>query len=244
MAAPRGTPTGDDMVVVAPDGTTYSTSSSEWPSWLQYDANDEVDKAILAAYKAKGITPRDQADFDYWKGVIAKSGGLSDYWTSRMAQKSGGVGDYSNGTSTGGTAMAIDPSYLAPFEGAAPAPVTLTDFQAPTAESIYNDPSYLWRRDQGAGMLENSAASKGLLNSGGTLADMLTYGQNMASQEYSNVWNRDYSLWGAKNTLSQQAYDNAWKNFVEAKDTWYRNQSEPWSKLYQAASLGASSAQA
>ena len=38
-----------------------------------------------------------------------------------------------------------------------------------------------------------SAAARGVLNSGGTLTDILNYGQNAASQEYQDIWNRKYN---------------------------------------------------
>jgi len=38
--------------------------------------------------------------------------------------------------------------------------------------------------------LQNSAAAKGLLSSGSTLKGITDYGQNMASQEYGNAYNR------------------------------------------------------
>lgn len=152
--------------------------------------------------------------------------------------------------------VSIDPSYLAPFSEAQPSPrdvpsfVEPGDFQAPTGQSLLQDPSYLWRIEQGRGALENSAAARGVLNSGGTLQDILNYGQKAASQEYSNVWDRAFGVWNANwnNALtkfrtqmdtSDTAYNRAWNQYVDRKDTHYRNQNEPFGKLFQAASLGA-----
>ena len=63
-------------------------------------------------------------------------------------------------------------------------------FQAPTVEGMYADPSYQFREGQGRQALEQSAAGRGLLRTGGTLKDLVNYGQNAASQEYSNIFGR------------------------------------------------------
>lgn len=160
---------------------------------------------------------------------------------------------------------------------------TPKQFAAPTGDTLFTDPGYQFRADQGRKTLEMSAAARGLLNSGGTLKDLINHGQNFASQEYQNAWNRAFDTWSAnaaqakatydtnrnnafetwganaaKNlsaytTNRNNAYDNhslnqagrtnaynqAWQQYVERKDTHYRNQNEAWKKLYEAASLGA-----
>jgi hypothetical protein len=63
-------------------------------------------------------------------------------------------------------------------------------FQAPTGATEQNDPGYQFRLDQGMKALQNSAAAKGDLLSGNTLAASTQYGQNYASNEYGNVYNR------------------------------------------------------
>ena len=80
------------------------------------------------------------------------------------------------------------------------------DFAAPTGETMLNEPGFQFRLDQGRKALEASAAGRGVLRSGGTLKDILGYGQNFASQEYGNVFNR-----------AAQEYD---MNRTNAFDTW------------------------
>lgn len=63
------------------------------------NANDPTQAAVYAAFQQKGITPRDQQDFQYWVDKINQTGGFGDagnkaYWLQRMAQSQGGVGDY------------------------------------------------------------------------------------------------------------------------------------------------------
>ena len=58
----------------------------------------------------------------------------------------------------------------------------MSDFQ--------KDPGYQFRMDEGVRALENSAAAKGSLNSGATLRALTEFGQNLASNEYNNAYNR------------------------------------------------------
>lgn len=59
---------------------------------------------------------------------------------------------------------------------------TMSDFNA--------DPGYQFRMDQGSKALQASAAARGGLLSGGTLKSLDRYGQDYASNEYSNAYNR------------------------------------------------------
>lgn len=59
---------------------------------------------------------------------------------------------------------------------------SMSDFQA--------DPGYQFRMQQGQDALQRSAAARGGLMSGGTLKALSDYGQNSASQEYQNAYNR------------------------------------------------------
>lgn len=52
------------------------------------------------------------------------------------------------------------------------------------------DPAYGFDMQQGLGAVQSSAAAKGGLMSGGTMAAMNNYAQGMASNEYSNAYNR------------------------------------------------------
>jgi hypothetical protein len=67
---------------------------------------------------------------------------------------------------------------------------TAPQFSAPTLTDAQNEPGYQFRLQSGQNSLERSAAAKGLLRTGGTLKDIVDYGQNFASQEYGNVYNR------------------------------------------------------
>jgi len=66
-------------------------------------------------------------------------------------------------------------------------------------DSIADTNAYKFRFNQGQQALERSAASKGMLNSGNTLAALADYGQGAASQEYGNEFNRLSSAVGQRN---------------------------------------------
>ncbi len=83
-------------------------------------------------------------------------------------------------------------------------------FVAPTADEAKNDPGYQFRLQQGADLLQNSAAAKGALRTGNTAKGLIDYGQNAASQEYQNVYNR--ALAGQQNTFNQGFQTNQANN--------------------------------
>jgi hypothetical protein len=180
-----------------------------------------------------------------------------------------------------GSAMGgVDPSFLAawtqrftPPDGsnlpgyAKPPAFSYGDFQAPTADSIYADPSYQFRRDEGRGQLEASASARGLTNSGGTLEDILKYGQNFASQEYGNIFNRALNTYGTNRANAADAYSTnyqtqfsdpyafqqgnantsysrAWQEYLNNQNSFRQNEDAPFQKLYQMSNLGLSAASA
>lgn len=65
-------------------------------------------------------------------------------------------------------------------------------FTAPNDVTEQNDPGYQFRLAQGEKALENAAASRGTVLSGGHLKALSRYGQDYASNEYGNVYNRAF----------------------------------------------------
>lgn len=62
--------------------------------------------------------------------------------------------------------------------------------QTYSGQDLYNDPSYQFRLQQGQDAIQSGAAAQGGLLSGATLKALQGYGQDMASQEYQNAYNR------------------------------------------------------
>lgn len=66
------------------------------------------------------------------------------------------------------------------------------------------DPGYQFRRAEGMRGLENSASARGGLLSGNFIRDAQRYGQDLASQEYGNAFNRLAGIAGVGQTQAQQ----------------------------------------
>lgn len=66
----------------------------------------------------------------------------------------------------------------------------LDDFLKNEDPSNFIDPGYTFRKTQGVRSMEGSAAANNTLLSGDTLRGLEEYGQDMASQEYGNAFNR------------------------------------------------------
>lgn len=65
-----------------------------------------------------------------------------------------------------------------------------------TAQLMKQDPSYQFRLNQGLDGVQSGAAAQGNLLSGATQKALMNYGQDYASQEYSNAFNRLSSITG------------------------------------------------
>lgn len=63
-------------------------------------------------------------------------------------------------------------------------------FTPPNNVTEQNDPGYQFRLNQGEQALQRSAAAQGNLLTGNTARDIQNYGQDYASNEYNNVYNR------------------------------------------------------
>lgn len=198
-----------------------------------YNPQDDPYSGDPNFYKAPDDKPQWLWDQIYGPGAPPTSGGGGHYGDDLTMENiirgpleaapgtgggtGGGGGDYGGGYYSGGGSSGFQfpayrwPSYNAPsaidpgFFDPGPA-FSYKDFTAPTAGDVLKDPSFQFRMDQGRKALEASAAGKGILRSGGSMKDLLGYGQQFASQEYGNVYNR-----------AMQEYDLNRRN---AYDTW------------------------
>lgn len=185
---PPGTTVNDDGTVTLPDGST-AQGQRTLTARGQPTANNP--QGNPAAYNRVADTPQEQPQQQ-------PSVNLSAPFT----------GTYQAPTPL---SMPDAPSYSAPVftppSYTPPPAFSYPDFKAPSVADALNDPGYQFRTQEGQRQLEASAASKGVLNSGGTLKDITNYGQNAASQEYANVWNRDYNAYGANRSNAVGNYN-------------------------------------
>lgn len=101
-----------------------------------------------------------------------------------------------------------------------PAPFSFSAYEQPTLEEAQNEPGYQFALDQGRKALENSAAAKGVLRTGGTLKDLFSWGDRFAEQNYGNVNNRKFQTWSANRDNAANAYA---MNYGISKDTFGLN---------------------
>lgn len=140
-------------------------------------------------------------EFDgmYWRQVQGRGLGYSAPNTPRPSgpQPSGGGGGgggfQSNMGDFGQGNYGDVPDFNAPRWQAPPEFVYDKKFAAPDEAGLQKDPGFQFRLDQGRKALEASAAGKGILRTGGTLKDLVNYGQNFATNEYANVYNRNFN---------------------------------------------------
>jgi hypothetical protein len=69
------------------------------------------------------------------------------------------------------------------------------------------DPGYAFRMSEGMKALERSAAARGGLLSGATLKGAQRYGQDLASQEYQNAFNRALTEYNARVARESTGYN-------------------------------------
>jgi hypothetical protein len=104
------------------------------------------------------------------------------------------------------------PEFQAPTFDAGPAYQAPAAFQAPTMDQAMADPGYQFSLNQGMKAIEGSAAARGLARTGGTLKDLMGYGQQAAAQQYDKVYNR--------------AADQYAQNYQIGRDAWRDNDAQ------------------
>ena len=102
--------------------------------------------------------------------------------------KQGKMGAGGGGMGGGGMGGGAQPGPGGTY-GGAPA-FTYEDFVPPSYEEAMADPGYQFSLREGADAIQRSAAAQGLLRSSGTLKGLIDYGQDRATQQYGDVYNR------------------------------------------------------
>lgn len=112
----------------------------------------------------------------------------------------------------------------------APAPFAYPEFEAPTAETFQADPGYDWRVAEGERALKNFSASQGLLRTGGTLKDLMTWREGLASQEFGNVYNRRFGEWSAGRDTARDMYDRNFQSSVFDYNRQYQAEADEYAR--------------
>jgi hypothetical protein len=145
-------------------------------------AGNAADTQAAAANHAADLQSQEsQKALDFQKQQYATSQAQQAPW---LQAGQGGLSALQYGLGTGGAA-----------NGSGVAQGSLTtpygqSFTAPTGLTEQNDPGYQARLQLGTDAIQRSAAARGGVVTGGTAKDLATYGQDYASNEYGNVYNR------------------------------------------------------
>lgn len=112
----------------------------------------------------------------------------------------------------GGQPLGNPADYVTTIPGA-PAFPSIPKFVGPTAGEAMADPGYQFVLDQGNRNLTNWAASRGTSNDSSAAKAFIDYGQNAATTQYGNVWDRQ-----------AQAYDrNVTTQYLDPFAAQYQN---------------------
>ena len=118
-------------------------------------------------------------------------------------------------------------------------------WKQPTFDEAYADPGYQFGSKEGSRAIQQAAAAKGALDTGGTLKDLYKWGQSYANQQYGNVFDRKLTgyntrfgtakdIWANKYGSSRDQFD---RRYTSAKDKYAPNLFE-WQTNAQGANAG------
>jgi hypothetical protein len=234
-------------------GGGSSTTGGSAPSFTAGMTRDQVKAAVEQYYASRGVQPN-PTSVDYWtqKYFSPEFAGDINYFQKRLAtaDEFGGGGGGINlnaplNQQYGGTMPEAPTAPAMPTIPQAPA------FQAPTWQSVYEDPGYQFAIQQGTEAAQNAQAAKGMLHSGATLKALSDLGQNTANQFYGNAYNRalntyntnyqtqyrdpytaQVSAWQLGNDAAQQRYQNQWSQYLQGYNQYRNWQNDVWNRQY------------
>lgn len=105
---------------------------------------------------------------------------------------------------------------------------------APTLEEAMNEPGYKMAAQEGERALQQSAAARGVLGSGGTLKDISAWGNRFAEQNYNNVFGRNLTSYNTRFGTAKDIFDR----FYTGKKDEYAPKLFEWQTNAHGADLG------
>lgn len=138
------------------------------------------------------------------------------------------------GQAPSGPTPASQPSYGRAPMFVAPQFAWGEQWQAPTLDEAKKEPGYEFAANEGRRALEQSAAARGLLGSGGTLKNINEWGNRFAEQNYSNVFNRNLTGYQTRFGTAKDIFDR----FYTGKKDEYAPKLFEWQTNAHAADLG------
>lgn len=102
----------------------------------------------------------------------------------------------------------------------APPAFSYADFVPPTLADAQNEPGYRFAADEGAARIQNNAAAKGNILSGGAIKNLVKWANDYATQNYNGVYGRGLQTWQANRN---NAAENYMTNYGVSRDVFDRN---------------------
>jgi hypothetical protein len=188
------------------DGRYYTGGGMPW--WGPKDSLRTGDGAGGKPTWAPGQPEPASATQSYPQSVAAANTPVAPAPGTSMVPSSGG----GSGTPTAQTPFAAPaPSQFNFPQFDAPDYTPVDPFKAPSLQDAQNEPGYAFAMEQGRKALENSAAAKGVLRTGGTLKDLFSWGDQFGEQNYAESYNRSANAWGLSNKANLDQYDIKYK---------------------------------
>lgn len=131
------------------------------------------------------------------------------------------------------------PSFDWQYDG--PAPPTFA-FSAPTADEAGAEPGYGFSRDESLRALTQSKAAQGIQRTGGSLKDLIGYGNKLAEQNYQNVYDRKFGLAKTTYDAAEHGYERDYGNAFDLAKTAYAPKLQSWQSEMGARGLASSAA--
>lgn len=157
------------------------------------------------------------SDFPLYGGGSNPNGYTNLYGLSNLGANAPSTATPATSGTAGMTTSPVDLSSMVNPNLGAPgsllAPWT-QQFTAPTDVTEQNDPGYQFRLNEGEKALERSAAARGDILSGGTAKAIQKYGQDYASNEYGNVYNRALQQYQQNYNIFQNNQSNTFNRLA------------------------------
>lgn len=225
------------------------------PTFTAGMTRDQVEAAVTQYYASRGVTPK-PTSVAYWtdKYFSPEFKGDMAYFSERLSK----ADEFGGGGASGG--IDLNAPLNQQYGGQMPETPTTSPlptipqapaFQAPTWQSVYDDPGYQFALKQGMEATQNAQAAKGMLHSGGTLKALSNLGQQTATQFYNDAYNRglgtynvnyqtqyrdpytaQVNQWQLGNDAAQQQYANKWSQYQQGYNQYRNWQNDVWNRQY------------
>ncbi len=228
--------------MAAKNAALNPSSANDW-STGPWDA-----ARVSQYFQSRGVTPNGTSP-DYWAQKWNEWGSKDPaYFLQRLstADEFGGGGNAGGGSGS----FAINPDYLRPFTeqftipgdpnnpASAAFAANPQAFKLPSESDLFASPGFKGAQTAATNAVVNSNAAKGLINSGGSIYDIANTTAGLEGQQYQNLVNNQANAYGLNIGAGQNAFNNAWQQYLGRQNLFFRNQDAPFSKIAQIANIG------